>query len=74
MEKQVLLESAIRMYGGVEPLAEELLNEIGDDPESKVTKFLQRIVDEPEEWEENRSPNRRVNPLPLDMGFMTGNI
>ena len=55
MEKQVLLESVIRMYGGVEPLVEELLNEIGDDPESKVTKFLQRIVDEPEEWEENRS-------------------
>lgn len=59
MEKQVLLESAIRMYGGVEPLVEELLNEIGDDPESKVTKFLQRIVDEPEEWEEKKNAKNK---------------
>ena len=53
------MESAIRMYGGVEPLVEELLNEIGDDPESKVTKFLQRIVDEPTEWEEKKNAKNK---------------
>ena len=59
MEKQVFLESVIRMYGGVEPLVEELLNEIGDDPESKVTKFLQRIIDEPTELEEKKNAKNK---------------
>lgn len=59
MEKQVFLESVIRMYGGVEPLVEELLNEIGDNPESKVTKFLQRIINEPTEWEEKKNAKNK---------------
>ena len=44
MEKQVFLESVIRMYGGVEPLAEELLNEIGDKVDSDMHRVLSRIV------------------------------
>ena len=44
MENQVFFESVIRMYGGVEPLAEELLNEIGDKVDSDMHRVLSRIV------------------------------